>query len=84
VNTTVQVGGALGMAVLATISASRTAHLARGLTAAPCRAHRRPRVAFGAGAVLVVLALVVAGATLAPERRRRVGHGVVEANGAEA
>ena len=34
VNTTAQVGGALGLAVLATLSASRTEHLAAGGQAA--------------------------------------------------
>ncbi len=72
VNTTVQVGGALGLAVLATVSASRTAHLSAGgehLRAALTGGYR---VAFVVGAALVVVALVIAIAALTPERRQRL------------
>jgi EmrB/QacA subfamily drug resistance transporter len=69
VNTTVQVGAALGLAVLATLSAGRTAALeARGVatTAALTGGYR---VGFTVGAVLVVVSIAVALTVLRPERR---------------
>jgi EmrB/QacA subfamily drug resistance transporter len=70
VNTTVQVGGALGLAVLATVSASRTATLAAGghhLDAALTGGYR---LAFAVATVLVLAALAIAATVLAPERHR--------------
>jgi EmrB/QacA subfamily drug resistance transporter len=63
VNTTVQVGGAIGLAVLATLSSSRTAHLrARGSSAAAALNggyHVAYLVAAGLAAVAVIVAAVV-------------------------
>jgi EmrB/QacA subfamily drug resistance transporter len=66
VNTTMQVGGALGLAVLATLSTSDTeSRLAGGqtLTAALTNGFH---LAFGIGAALVVVAIVVAATMLRP------------------
>jgi MFS family permease len=64
VNTTVQVGGALGLAVLATLSATRTeALLAAGQTAAVALT-RGYQLAFWIGAGLVLVAITVAAAVL--------------------
>ncbi|MDQ3926067.1 MAG: MFS transporter, partial [Actinomycetota bacterium] len=71
INTTAQVGGALGLAVLATLSASRSNELigdgrptAEALTSGY-------HLAFGIGAALVVVALAVAVTVLKPERRAK-------------
>ncbi|MEV6320497.1 MFS transporter [Nocardia sp. NPDC051787] len=59
-NTTMQVGGALGLAVLATLSASRSEHrLAQGISA-PEALTSGFQLAFWIGAALVVAALVAA------------------------
>ncbi len=59
VNTTVQVGGALGLAVLATVSATRTSHLlAQGHSAAAALTGGY-RLAFVIGTALVLAALAV-------------------------
>ena len=63
VNTTVQVGGALGLAVLATVAASETD--GAGLAALNHGFH----VAYVIAAVLVGAAIVVAALVLRPERR---------------
>jgi EmrB/QacA subfamily drug resistance transporter len=67
VNTTLQVGGALGLAVLATLSASRTATLLAegGRTASALTGGYHMAFAIGAG--LVVVAILVAVAVLRPE-----------------
>ncbi len=61
VNTTVQVGGALGLAVLATLSAGRTAHaLASGGSAAQAlTSGYRLALLVGAGLVLVAITVAV-------------------------
>jgi EmrB/QacA subfamily drug resistance transporter len=60
VNTTAQVGGALGLAVLATLSTSRTtSELATG-TATPAALTSGFHLAFGIGAVLIAAAIVLA------------------------
>ena len=71
ISTTAQVGGALGLAVLATLSASRSNELigdgrptAEALTSGY-------HLAFGIGAALVVVALAVAVTVLKPERRAK-------------
>ena len=69
VNTTFQVGGALGLAVLATLSATRTKHrLANGASDASALTSGY-HLAFAIGAALVVAAIVVAVIVL--ERRGR-------------
>jgi EmrB/QacA subfamily drug resistance transporter len=71
VNTTVQVGGALGLAVLATLAATRTntllAHGASTATALTSGYH----LAFWIGVALVVVAIAVALTVLQPERLAR-------------
>ena len=66
INTTAQVGGALGLAVLATVSTSRTDSLideGKGLASALTSGYH---VAFWIGAALVVAAIVVAATVLQP------------------
>jgi MFS family permease len=71
INTTAQVGGALGLAVLATLSASRSNELigdgeptAEALTSGY-------HLAFGIGAILVAIAIAVAVTMLRSERRAK-------------
>jgi EmrB/QacA subfamily drug resistance transporter len=64
VNTTAQVGGALGLAVLATATAARTTSLLGDGVAAPEAMTAGFRVAFAAGTVLMVVALLVAATVL--------------------
>jgi EmrB/QacA subfamily drug resistance transporter len=59
VNTTVQVGGALGLAVLATVSASRTSHLIASGTPRAVALTSGYHVAFWLGTALVGAAIVV-------------------------
>jgi EmrB/QacA subfamily drug resistance transporter len=71
VNTTQQVGGALGLAVLATLSASRTNDLLGQGEAAVEAMTSGYRLAFGVGAALVVVAIIIAVTVLrqrAPEQ----------------
>jgi EmrB/QacA subfamily drug resistance transporter len=69
VNTTVQVGGALGLAVLATFAATRTGslHAAGESTAAALNGGYHLAYLIGAGLVLVAIAVAVV--VLEPERR---------------
>jgi EmrB/QacA subfamily drug resistance transporter len=68
VNTTQQVGGALGLAVLATLSTSRSDHLvAQGESAASALTGGY-HLAFAIGAGLVIAAIVVAALVLRSER----------------
>jgi MFS family permease len=68
VNTTQQVGGALGLAVIATLSTSRTDRLlARGASTASALTGGY-HLAFGIGAGLVAAAAVLAATLLRPER----------------
>jgi len=68
VNTTVQVGGALGLAVLATLSTTRTEHLAAdGVSTASALTHGY-QLAFAIAALLVVAAIGVALTVLRPAR----------------
>ena len=71
VNTTQQAGAALGVAVLSTLAASRTAHLlaaGEGQRAALTEGYR---LAFGVGAALAATALLVALAAFLPGTRHR-------------
>jgi len=69
-NTSQQVGAAAGVALLSTLAVARTSALAS--TGEPMAAALTGgyRVAFGAGAALAVLALIVAGILLRPARRQ--------------
>ena len=68
VNTTVQVGGALGLAVLATLSATRSAHLVRGGSTTASALTGGYHLAFLIGAGLVLAAIAVAVTVLRPSR----------------
>jgi EmrB/QacA subfamily drug resistance transporter len=68
VNTTAEVGGALGLAVLATLSTSRSDDLVAGGTAKAAALTSGYHLGFLIGAVLVVAAIVVAVLVLEPER----------------
>jgi EmrB/QacA subfamily drug resistance transporter len=72
VNTTQQVGGAFGLAVLATVSASRTGHLLAAGQASDAALTSGYHVAFGIAAGLVAAALVVAALMLRPARTATV------------
>jgi EmrB/QacA subfamily drug resistance transporter len=74
VNTSVQVGGAIGLAVLATLSTERTASLLADGTAQASALNSGYHLAYLIGAALVTVAIVVAVAILEPEERaeRRV------------
>jgi EmrB/QacA subfamily drug resistance transporter len=66
VNTTAQVGGALGLAVLTTLSTSRTSTQIAGGTSEPAALTSGFHLAFGIGAVLVGVAVVLAVTLLQP------------------
>jgi EmrB/QacA subfamily drug resistance transporter len=68
VNTTAQVGGALGLAVLATLSATRTNDLIDGGAARASALTSGYHLAFLIGAALVVVAIAVAVLVLEPDR----------------
>ena len=68
VNTSAQVGGAIGLAVLATLSSSRTESLATSGHDAASALVGGYHLAFGVAAGFVVLALAVAVALLRPQR----------------
>jgi predicted MFS family arabinose efflux permease len=69
INTTAQVGGALGLAVLATLSASRSDQLIGDGESAAAALTSGYHLAFGIGAGLVVVAIAVAVTVLQPERQ---------------
>jgi EmrB/QacA subfamily drug resistance transporter len=68
INTTAQVGGALGLAVLATLSASRSDSLVAGGHSTAAALTGGYHLAFGIGAGLIAVAVVVAMIVLQPER----------------
>jgi EmrB/QacA subfamily drug resistance transporter len=70
VNTAAQVGGALGLAVLATVSATRSGELTRAGKPVAAALTDGYHLAFAIGAVLVVAAIAIALALSAPGRRR--------------
>jgi EmrB/QacA subfamily drug resistance transporter len=74
VNTTAQVGGALGLAVLATLSASRSDHVAAGGHATASALTSGYHLAFLIGAGLVLAALVVAVTIIQPEDEAAEAH----------
>jgi MFS family permease len=69
INTTAQVGGALGLAVLATLSASRSNELIGAGESTAAALTSGYHLAFGIGAALVGVALAVAITVLEPENR---------------
>jgi EmrB/QacA subfamily drug resistance transporter len=68
-NTTMQVGGALGLAVLATLAEGRTQHLLAAGHPAAAALTSGYRLGFLVSAGLVLVAVVAAVAVLQPERR---------------
>ncbi|HCU50290.1 MAG TPA: MFS transporter, partial [Micromonosporaceae bacterium] len=66
VNTSAQVGGALGLAVMATLSTSRTTELLAGGTSTPQALTSGFHLAFGIGAVLVLVGIVLAATVVQP------------------
>ena len=73
INTTAQVGGALGLAVLATLSASRSRSLIGAGESTVGALTSGYHLAFGIGAALVLVAIIVAVTVLNPERLRTKG-----------
>src|SRR4051812_30987794 len=69
VNTTLQVGGALGLAVLATLSSTRTTGLHAAGESAAAALNGGYHLAYAVGAGLIVAAIAVAVTVLQPERR---------------
>jgi EmrB/QacA subfamily drug resistance transporter len=69
VNTTVQVGGALGLAVLATLSATRSEHLIAGGDSPAAALTDGYHLAFLIGAALVIAAIAVAVGVLQGEKK---------------
>ena len=69
VNTTMQVGAAVGLAVLATLSATRTDHLLADGASNAAALTGGYRLALLIGAALVVVALAIAATVLQPEDR---------------
>jgi hypothetical protein len=87
VNTTAQVGGALGLAVLATLSASRTSTLSHRGVASAAALTGGYHLAFWIAAGLVGCAIAVVLATLPRSVARAAGHaaaGAEEAPGQSA
>jgi MFS family permease len=71
INTTQQIGDALGLAVLVAIATSRTESALEGGAAAPAAVTSGFQVALAAGAGIALLALVAAAVALPRERRQR-------------
>ena len=68
VNTSMQVGGAIGLAVLATLATSRTGSLLDGGASNAAALTGGYHLAFGVAAGLVVAAIAIAVTVLEPER----------------
>ena len=69
INTTAQVGGALGLAVLATLSATRSEALIKSGESTAAALTSGYHLAFGIGAGLVLIAIVVAATVLKSEHQ---------------
>jgi len=67
INTTAQVGGALGLAVLATLSATRSEALIKSGESTTAALTSGYHLAFGIGAALVLIAIIVAVTILEPD-----------------
>ncbi len=76
INTTAQVGGALGLAVLATLSASRSGALIGNGEPTAAALTSGYHLAFGIGAGLVLVAIVIAATVLEPEHKAESEAGV--------
>jgi hypothetical protein len=70
VNTTAQVGGALGLAVLATLATTRTADLTAAGDTLPAALTGGYGLAFSIAALLMVVAILIALFVLVPDRAR--------------
>ncbi|MDX6477411.1 MAG: hypothetical protein QOH95_2922 [Gaiellaceae bacterium] len=81
-NTSQQVGGALGLAVLSTLAASRTSHLlGGGVSTIAVRSSALTKgyhVAFGVGAAMLVAAAIVLAATIRKRDVEQIDAGQVE------
>jgi MFS family permease len=75
VNTSAQVGGALGLAVLATVSATRTNHLLSAGESQASALTSGYHLAFLIGAALVVVGIVVAALVIEPVKQPQAAHG---------
>jgi EmrB/QacA subfamily drug resistance transporter len=75
VNTTLQVGGALGLAVLATLATTRTSHLRGTGDSAAAALNGGYHLAYLIGAALVLAALAIAVTVLQPERQAQAAAG---------
>ncbi len=82
VNTTAQVGGALGLAVLATLATTRTGDLQAAGDALPAALTGGYHLAFTIGAVLILAAIAVAMLVLEPDRAP-AEHAAAPRHGAE-
>ena len=71
VNTSAQVGGAIGLAVLATLAAERTDAVRATAESADAALNAGYHLAYVVGAILVGAAIAVACASCGPRRRRR-------------
>ena len=78
VNTSVQVGGAVGLALLATVATGRTESLLRDGVSAAAALNSGYHLAYLLGAVLVVAALAVALLVLRSERSAEGSHAAAE------
>jgi EmrB/QacA subfamily drug resistance transporter len=77
-NTTQQVGGSLGLAILSTVSTTRVTHALHGGAALPAALTHGFKGAFGVGAILCAAAAVLA-LLLLPRRKRAVDNEEAEA-----
>ena len=84
VNTTAQVGGSLGLAVLATLATSRTDHLLASGQSAQAALTGGYHLAFAVAAGLVVVAIVVAAGVLRSEAPAATGETAETATSREA
>ena len=87
-NTSQQVGGALGLAILSTLAASRTSHLlSGGVTSVAARASAQTsgfHVAFGVGAAMLAAAGIVLALTVRKQDAEAIDSGHVELSPASA
>jgi MFS family permease len=83
VNTSIQVGGAIGLAVLATLATERTDGLLADGESAASALNSGYHLAYVVGAALVLVAIIVAVAVLQPPREQSELAGV-EPAGSEA